>query len=230
MPLRTSEPRGCVSAHASVFFAVVAFGVAFDDIGRTFIHDSEMRCIRDDGARAIARETTTRCDVGRIRVHVGGRVFLLASARGDGLGRPSRSCHPLRLFLHVPSLSFVCASSSVSRPRTIRGVFFLLVDARARVVPWCLSHLLPREKKLSSPLLSIGSERGKVDRFVRVRTRFPSGFVVGSNPNDGPIEPGWWWRKTPSDHHRSGNTNTRHVRHHVRETSVDVDRNVRNQG
>lgn len=116
------------------------------------------------------------------------------------------------------------------RPRTIRGVFFLLVDARAPVVPWCLSHLLPREKKLSSPLLSIGSERGKVDRFVRVRTRFPSGFVVGSNPNDGPIEPGWWWRKTPSDHHRSGNTNTRHVRHHVRETSVDVDRNVRNQG
>ena len=43
VPVRTSQPRGCVSAHEPVFFVVVAFGVAFDDIVRTFIHDNEMR-------------------------------------------------------------------------------------------------------------------------------------------------------------------------------------------
>ena len=123
----------------------------------------------------------------RIRIHVGGHVFFLGLARGDGLGRPSRSCHPFPLFLLYPSFSFAYASSFVSCPRTIRGVFFLLVDACARVASF-LSHLLLREKKLSSLL---GRQGGGDDRFVRVRPRFPSGFVVGSNPNDGPIEP-WW--------------------------------------
>lgn len=196
---------------------VVASGVAFDDVVRTSNRDSEMRCVRGR-ALSIARETTTRCDVGRIRVHVGGRAFLLASARGDGSGRPFRSCHPLppslplrgrRSLVLAPSL----ASSSAS-------------STHAHVSSLGASPTSSFERR-NSPLLSVGSERGKTDRFVRVRPRFPSGFVVGSNPIDGPIEPGWeWWRKTPSDHHPSGNTNTRHVR----EASVDVERNVRNQG